>query len=45
MNSDRLIWNAIVYVTEDRIQEAERTGQEKRVERLKGLLKLLEVKK
>jgi hypothetical protein len=41
----KAIWDAIVYVTEDQVQEAERIGQERKAERLRNLLTVMEAKK
>ena len=40
----KAIWDAIVYVTKDQIQEAKRIGQEKKAERLRNLLTVMETK-
>jgi hypothetical protein len=40
----KAIWDAIVYVTEDQVQEAKRIGQAKKAERLRNLLTVMEAK-
>lgn len=40
----KAIWDAIVYVTEDQVQEAKRIGQAKKAKRLRNLLTVMEAK-
>jgi hypothetical protein len=37
----KAIWEAILHVTKDRIQEAEKIGQKRKVERLQKVVNLL----
>ena len=41
---DKPIWNAIVSVTSERIEEAERIGQWRKADRLRELVRLLHAK-
>jgi hypothetical protein len=44
-DADKKIWSAIVCVTDDRIQEAEKNGQWRKADRLRELVQILKDKK